>query len=287
MYKGKGWEILVPKRCQGFYSRDAFRLERAGDQIYSEEDSRRLEEARQDAVRKAKETRQDLRPNKLMGFAYAKEADSGAVVGLRQLDYITLGASVFMADAGDKEAGMKYASNLGVMGTVRTIDSKTIHSKRRSNLASWGGYDSVFGCGLTGDENGDPDKLIALGAGRLFDLMAQRVVVELGINEDDVEEINLEGIVEAHPYGDHIIAFDVKVGVESGKILDRKEKLLKGPAGKKYEDIFCVDLRGEDVGNYLKSQKILTVAFGNLVLTGVNLFGQEWIDGLRRDGVLE
>ncbi len=279
MYKGNGWEILFPKRNPRFYRVNDLNFERVPDPIYRDDIEAKLDTARAKAIEHAQIVGQDLRQAKLIGFGHVKESGEGATVGLRQLDYITFAAATWLAD--HQMDSYETGSNLGVMSTVTTVDGKSIHSRRRQDLASWGGYDGIFGCGLTGDKNGDPDILVKGGSQMILDIILQRVIAELGLSEVDINDIKITGVVEAPRYGDHIIAFHTLAGVESEKIEKGKAKLLRDTSvGRKYEDIFPIDSEEASLRKYLQEGKILDVARGAIVLTGINSFGEVWGDSV-------
>ena len=317
MYKGKGWEVLLPTRMrEGMVGTRAYtihdlHLVRGTDSTYDQDFTRKLEKARVEALRQAREAGRDLRDNKLLGLDGVREvayeigdAESSTVVRLNQMTYLNFGAMALMeelaakADRGEpipeelREIALHVPNacreNIGFMSTVRTADGRTMHSRRTTATASWAGYDSLFGAGLTGPENGDVDKVERAGLGRIRSLMAERVATELGVSEGEIDNLQLLGIVRGFTYRDHIFSFDTVLSVESGKILAEKGKTLAKLNGK-YEDIFDKPATPEEQRRYLREGKILEVALGALVLMGrqQHLFGKEWVEGLKADGVVE
>lgn len=298
MYKGSDWRILLPdRRSRGMvpYSDEEMDLVRCKNPDYTDDEKRTLEIEAAEAVEKAKRSGQTLTDNKLIGFSRVLPAASvvGGLlprrdsVGIFQNSYLVFGAASNMVDKGLKYA-REYGSNLGYMSTVRTTDQKSLHSTRTRATASWPGYDGLFGGGLAGDPDGDADKLVTAGVTRVTELARKRVASELGIQEKDVLDIRVLGVVEGAKYLDHTIAYDALIDRTSAELLRDKSKIPS--LGKKYADIFIVDVSDpESLARHLSETrgKTLEVAKGGLVLTGANLFGMEFVAALRHLGFIE
>lgn len=285
MYKGKNWEILLPFKDLKVYGSSSLKIVRAPDVEYDPNFLERLEKVRPEAAKQ-------VRAEKLIGFGDISEVDGMVSVHLRQSNYIDYKAMDIMAKRGDF-VPKEYRPNCGIMTSVLTIDGKSMHSVRTSQTSSWTGLNSLFGCGLTGNDFGNADFLVANGVGKLTPLVAERIVKELGVEERDINKIELIGVVgEGRNKGcyDNIFAFKSHLGVESEKVLRNKGKVLSDPQiSKKYVDLTTIDASQECIEKYLEANRdnILYVAEGLIVLTGLHLFGSEWINSLRAKGLAE
>ncbi len=291
MYRGKSWKILLPRKEIRPYREGELDLARGVDLVYEGMTSVRLAIATKLAITDAREKGQTLSQAKLLGFSSAGEKYGKGIVRVFQNFYLTFGAATWMVDSGAPGNPSQYGSNLGYMTTVRTTDNKSLHSLRRKEVASWPGFESLFGGGLAGPENGDADFMANAGIPRITMLMRQRVASELGLQEKDLLEVRVLGVVEGEKYMDHTIAYDIAIDRTSAELLRDKPRLLANPAiAKKYADIFPVDLTDpESLVRHLNEARAntLDVAKGGIVLTGVNMFGEEFVKYLRHAGLIE
>ena len=268
MYKGRNWEIILPRRDLRIYRPGDINLVRAPDVVRDAGFEAELQGFREEA-------RKLCRPDVIVGFGGVSE---DGVVEVNQLDYTDYIAMTLMRDR-KGDVPRPYIGNYGLMSTVRTDDGKLIHSRRSDKVASWPNYDSLFGCGLTRGMVGTVDELVEAGASKLFSLAAQRVCTELGLREEYIERIRLMGIVEGRSYDDHIFAFDTRVNVESGRIMAEKPRILER-VGKKYADIVDVDATERGLAAYLDERRAIEFVEGAIVLMGANLFGAHWPSNL-------
>ncbi len=285
MYQGKTWKILLPTKRIDAYTAGDLKLVRGTDNQYNADFKERLEKAKSEAAELAKKEQRDLRDGKLAGLRYTRETETGAEVGLMQMGYVAFEAMNLMARKGENIPN-EYRENIGVMSTVRTADNKSLHSTRSPATATWGGYDSLFGRGLTG-EDGDVDKLVEKGTGHLFSVIARQVALELGIEENEIDKLYLKGIAEGFTYRDHTFAFHAALKTESEKIVGKDGVQTKPKTPGKYQKIFRIDASGEEMAKYLAENRIIDVAIAQIVLTGSGIFGEEWVNRLVENGIVD
>jgi len=178
----------------------------------------------------------------------------------------------------------QLSNPIGVISTVRTIDNYLPIPKRSSSVATYRNYYSLFG-GAIGKNLVEPSG----SSEELFSYTKQSLANELAIDPSLLHDMSLSGITQTKighgDFGDFMILFNTELEMTKENLEKHKEKIgMKGDF-KKYDNVIFKSLDERiELQEFLNQNHYDIVGTGEpgLVLLGRHLFGEDFIDGLKR-----